>query len=80
MSFVSVCDTRAMPDQPRPTHQVVKRNVATGGRVIAIARRFDGRARPFFCEADAIATAAAYNRIDGREGRNVIWTVRRITA
>jgi hypothetical protein len=53
-----------------PTHQVVKQNVATGGRVSRVSpiEHFDVHT--------ARSEAARRNERENREHRNVIWTVR----
>lgn len=56
--------------RPRPTHQVIKRNVATGGRVSRVSpvEHFDYHT--------ARAEADRRNEREGRAHRNVCWTVR----
>lgn len=56
----------------RYMHQVVKRNVATGGRVTRIfpVQHFD--------QWTARSEADRRNEQEDREGRNVIWTIRSI--
>ena len=55
-----------------PTHQVVKRNVATGGRVsrVSTVKHFDRHT--------AQSEAERRNERENRAGRNVCWTVREI--
>jgi hypothetical protein len=56
----------------RYTHQVVKRNVATGGRVSAVSpvQHFDVHT--------AASEAARRNERENRTFRNVVWTTREI--
>ena len=57
---------------PRRTHEVVKRNVATGGRVarVSTVAHYD--------EHTARAEARSRNAAEHREHRNVCWTVREV--
>jgi hypothetical protein len=59
-------------DRPRPTHQVVKCNVATGGRVSRVSgvEHFD--------KWTAQNEADSRNARENRAGRNVKWVVRSI--
>jgi hypothetical protein len=59
-------------DQPKFTHEVVKRNVATGGRVSRVSpvKHFD--------QWTAQSEADRRNEREGRAHKNVIWTVRSV--
>lgn len=61
-----------MNEQPTPTHEVVKRNVACGGRVSRVSpvKHFD--------KWTAQSEADRRNEREGRAGKNVIWTVRSV--
>jgi hypothetical protein len=71
-----------MPDhRTAPAFQVVKRNVATGGPVAKVFRARVGNVTPggAFCDRDtARRVADRFNAREGREGRNVCWTVREV--